>query len=87
MEVNYAYWILLIIFGIFGCWHAISPAGKGQEWRNACAALVLYGMMGLIGLRYFLLVAALLLVAVRDPLAATTPPLAVQSGHHQACHQ
>lgn len=52
--IETAYWILLIVFGLFGMWHAIAPVRKGQEWRTASAALVLYGMLGIIGLRYFL---------------------------------
>lgn len=49
------YWGLLIAFGLMGLWHAILPPLKGQEYRTAVAALILYFILGIIGWRYFML--------------------------------
>jgi hypothetical protein len=51
----YAYWGLLIVFGLLGVWHALRPTFDSHyTTRSGFAALVLYVLLILIGVREFL---------------------------------
>jgi len=44
----------LSVFGLIGVWHALSPSSDYHATRSSFAALILYALLILIGVREFL---------------------------------